>query len=175
MKLKGLALMALAVALFGCAPEEAQQAQQMEMSADDMAALEAAFTAVSDAWQEAYVAGDAAGVASLYSDDAMYMLPNELAVQGRMAIEQRLSSMMEQLTSRSIEIAGDITEVSGDLAYGTGMYKMSGEVMGEPLEDEGKYLVVMKKQADGSWKIQAHIWNSNLPLPMEGEMMEGEM
>jgi ketosteroid isomerase-like protein len=29
--------------------------------------------------------------------------------------------------------------------------------------DRGKYLAVWKKQADGSWKIEADMWNSDLP------------
>jgi len=174
MRFKGLALMMLGIAVFGCAQEGAQQAQQMEMSASDMAAMETAMTAMRASWAEAYDAGDAAAVAELYATDAVYMLPYGDAVRGRAAIEQRLGETMAEMANRHVEITGNVEGMSGDLAYGTGGFTMSAEVMGEPYQDEGKFLVVMKRQADGSWKIQAHIWNTNLPQLMEGEKMEGE-
>ena len=35
----------------------------------------------------------------------------------------------------------------------------------EPVTDNGKYLDIWQKQADGSWKVKADIWNSNLTPP----------
>lgn len=34
---------------------------------------------------------------------------------------------------------------------------------GKPMSDKGKYIVVLQKQADGSWKIVRDISNSDLP------------
>jgi ketosteroid isomerase-like protein len=39
------------------------------------------------------------------------------------------------------------------------------EGMEQPITDSGKYLVLLSKQADGSWLISAVIWNSDMPLP----------
>jgi ketosteroid isomerase-like protein len=36
---------------------------------------------------------------------------------------------------------------------------------GNPVIDNGKYLAVWKKQADGSWKAEADTWNSDKALP----------
>ena len=41
------------------------------------------------------------------------------------------------------------------------------------MQDEGKYVVVWKKQEDGSWKLHRDIWNSNL-MPAEEEEPEAE-
>jgi ketosteroid isomerase-like protein len=37
---------------------------------------------------------------------------------------------------------------------------------GQAMIDKGKYLVVMKRQVDGSWKVAVDIWNSDLPQPV---------
>jgi ketosteroid isomerase-like protein len=53
---------------------------------------------------------------------------------------------------------------SGDLAYDQGTYTMTGPGPdGKPITDKGKYLAVVKKQADGSWKVAEDMWNSDLP------------
>ena len=36
---------------------------------------------------------------------------------------------------------------------------------GNPVTDRGKYVVVWKKQPDGSWKAISDIFNSDLPAP----------
>jgi hypothetical protein len=52
---------------------------------------------------------------------------------------------------------------SGDLAWSTGTYTQSSSLSGTPSTDHGKYVAVWKKQQDGSWKVQADIFNSDLP------------
>jgi ketosteroid isomerase-like protein len=38
---------------------------------------------------------------------------------------------------------------------------------GQPMVDKGKYVVVMKRQSDGLWKVAIDIWNSDLQEPMQ--------
>ena len=174
MKPNGLALVAAAVfaiILAGCAQEGAEQAQQMEMAAAvDMVALEATMNENRGAWEQAYEAGDAAGVAAQYADDAIYMAPYAEAQTGRPAIEQALTENIAMLVNRAIEITPGERGASGDLAWETGTYTQTAQVEGQPYEDYGKYLVLAKRQADGSWMILAHIFNTNLPREMGGEM-----
>jgi ketosteroid isomerase-like protein len=49
---------------------------------------------------------------------------------------------------------------SGDLAYEYGTYDFATkDKKGEITDEKGKYVVVWKKQADGSWKVAADIDN----------------
>ena len=114
-------------------------------------------------------------MAALYTADAEYMPPNEEMVQGRAAIEEAIGEQMTELMNRAVEITATEHGMSGDLAYEIGTYTQSADVMGEPVELAGKYLVISKRQADGSWKIQAHIWNSSLPESMDDESTEDGM
>jgi ketosteroid isomerase-like protein len=60
----------------------------------------------------------------------------------------------------------DKIEVAGDLAYGIGRLQMTIKTASGPeVHDEGKYLVVYRRQQDGQWRAIADIFNSDLPAP----------
>ena len=68
---------------------------------------------------------------------------------------------------RRISFKGVETGCDGNLAYERGIINM--DIVpegGQAMTDKGKYLVVMKRQADSSWKVAVDIWNSDLPQPV---------
>lgn len=68
--------------------------------------------------------------------------------------------------SSKTELNTTAVEGSGDLAIAVGNYRMDltpKKAGAKPLKDEGKYIEVMKRQNDGTWKIVYDIWNSNPP------------
>ncbi len=111
-------------------------------------------------------AGDAAGLASLYTNDAVLMPPNESAVTGNQAIESWFQTTFDQFTIE-FTLASDELEVVGDLAFDGGSYMiaLTPKADGEPMEETGKYIIILRKQVDGSWKLVRDIWNSDSPLP----------
>lgn len=127
-----------------------------------------AVAAVSDRWEQGALAGDAAGVASLYAEDAVLLAPGAPTAEGRAAIQSTLAAMFEAApaTEASIE-SGTITfSESGDLAYDVGTYTMAGTTpAGEAWRDEGKYLAVLRN-VGGEWKLVADTWNSDAPPAM---------
>jgi ketosteroid isomerase-like protein len=48
-------------------------------------------------------------------------------------------------------------EVDGDLGYSVGRYHLPPT--DEEPADSGKYVMCLKRQPDGSWKLTADIWN----------------
>jgi len=51
----------------------------------------------------------------------------------------------------------------------TGTYELSEtDANGKPMVDKGKYLEIWKKQADGSWKCVADMFNTDLPSMAPG-------
>ena len=111
-------------------------------------------------------AGDAAGLASLYTNDAVLMPPNQAAVTGNQAIESGFQTTFDQFTIE-FTLAPDEVEVVGDWAFdrGTYMIALTPKADGEPMEDRGKYIVILRRQADGCWKIARDMWNSDNPPP----------
>lgn len=146
------------IGLIACAQQAQQEAVDMEALAADMAAIEAD-------WKQAYEAGDAAGVAALYAEDAVYLAPYAEAARGRPAIEARLAEVMGATTERKVTIERFDAGAAGDLAYGIGTYTLEMGMAGveQPMTDSGKYMTIAKLSADGTWKIYAHIFNTSLP------------
>jgi ketosteroid isomerase-like protein len=108
---------------------------------------------------------DAAGWASLYTQDAIVLRPHAPAVQGRDAIQQWLATLpaISNAKGQGVEIVG-----YGDLAYLRGTYSMTFSIPGVPvpIDEQGKFLQIYRKQSDGSWKMTREIYNSDLPLPL---------
>jgi uncharacterized protein (TIGR02246 family) len=161
MKLTKIALILAFIPCLGliaCAPQAEQETIDMEALAAAMAAIEAD-------WKQAYDGGDAAAVAALYAEDAVYMAPYAEPARGRPAIEAKLAEVMAATSERQVTIERFDAGAAGDLAYGIGTYRLEMGMAGaeQPMTDSGKYMTIAKLGADGSWKIYAHIWNTSLP------------
>ena len=97
--------------------------------------------------------GDADALADLYADDAMLLPPDHEPIRGRRAIGE----FWRQGTDEGLQVTTLTVEVDGDLGYLVGRYKLP-PTKEEPA-DSGKYVMCLKRQRDGSWKLTADIWN----------------
>jgi uncharacterized protein (TIGR02246 family) len=136
--------------------------------APDAAAVRQAIEATNARFATAAVASDTAALASLYTDDAIMMASNAPAARGHDAIAKGFGSMIAAMKLSAIKLTTQDVIVSGDYAIETGTYDLTGQALkgGKAPHDVGKYLVVWKKQADGSYKMLRDIANSDLP-PMK--------
>jgi ketosteroid isomerase-like protein len=102
--------------------------------------------------------------AAEYSEDAVFMPPNQPAVEGRAAIRAWFAAFppMSAFNLTVVEIKG-----RGDLAYERGTYTLTIAASGKTpaVSDHGKFLAVRRRQADGSWPMTADMFNSDVPLP----------
>jgi uncharacterized protein (TIGR02246 family) len=111
---------------------------------------------------EAARQGDAAALAALYTEDATLLPPNSEMIKGREGIEAVWSAVI-QMGAKGVVFTTVDVYGSGDLAYEVGNYVLTIQPEGqEPIEDKGKYVVVWKQIADGSWKMHVDIWNTSL-------------
>ena len=116
-------------------------------------------------WSKDAGAKDIDKTVSYYAESAVVMPPNASSAMTREAIR---SAWKQMLTSPGAGISWKATKVevakSGDLAYVSGTYEETmTDASGKPVKDRGKYVEIFKKQADGTWKVEADIWNSDLP------------
>jgi ketosteroid isomerase-like protein len=116
-------------------------------------------------WSKDAGAKDLEKTVSYYAEGAIVMPPNEASAPTKEAIR---SAWKEMLTTPGAAISWKATKVevakSGDLAYVSGTYEETmTDASGKPVKDRGKYVEIFKKQADGTWKVVADIWNSDLP------------
>jgi len=131
----------------------------------DVAADITAINAANDQWTTAFNSNDAAAVAAIYADDAIRLLPNQAAVEGKQAIQAAFEAMFKENAVKCALTPLEI-QVAGGWAYSRGSYKLTvNPKSGKPIKESGKYLSIGKRQSDGSWKTYRDIYNSNEPLP----------
>jgi uncharacterized protein (TIGR02246 family) len=152
-----LAIVAFAGAA-ACAPPPAP---------DTRAQDEAAIRAADEAWSAAAHARDLDKSVSFYAPDATTLPPNQPMVTGAANIRKAFGEM---LAAPGLEIGWTVTKVEaakgGDLGYSMGTYTMSVTGPdGKPMPDHGKYVTIWQKQADGSWKVLADTFNTDVPMP----------
>jgi ketosteroid isomerase-like protein len=118
------------------------------------------------AFMAAANAADVAGILAVYSSDAALLAPNLPPQKGHDAIKAFWGGLLEAYTVR-FEVASDTIEGRGDLAYNRGHYRFTAvpKAKGAPgVADEGKFVEILKKQPDGSWKYILDMYSSNLAL-----------
>lgn len=141
--------------------EEREHAEHPQPMPDTRAADETAIRAASAAWSKASLARDLDKGVSFFTEDAIVMSPHSPMVKGKENIRKGWEQMLAQpgpglsFTMSGVEVAR-----SGDLAYEYGTYSFATkDKKGKTTEEKGKYVVVWKKQADGSWKAAVDIDN----------------
>ncbi|WP_024510480.1 DUF4440 domain-containing protein [Bradyrhizobium sp. ARR65] len=107
---------------------------------------------------EAVARKDYAGLAGLYTENARVMPPDAPIVSGRPAIEEfwRTAANAFGMTDAALRTVD--VEVVGDTAYEVGEAQLtlgSGQA-------KVKYLVVWRRDRDGTWRLHRDIWN-NMP------------
>ena len=149
------------------APHEARPGGADAAAAPLSAADQAAIRATDTAFVTGADAGDAAGLAALYLADASLMPPNAATIRGRDGIQKFWGAFADAYRIR-ITVTADEVEGHGDLAYARGHYtldltpKAKG---GAPEHDEGKYLEILRRQPDGTWRYAVDMYSSDLPMP----------
>ena len=104
-----------------------------------------------------FAAGDSIGLANLYTNDAKFMMTGAPPVVGSKNIQSTLSAIINSgitgVDLRTVDVWGteDLITEEGELSL----------FAGEAEVDQGKYLVLWKKE-EGKWKLFRDIFNSNL-------------
>ncbi len=94
-------------------------------------------------------------------DDIVAMPPNTPEVHGIPAYRAMLSEMPELLEFEYLEVE---IEGGNNIAFAKGNYVMVFEIDGKEVGDEGSFLEIWKKDAEGTWKMHRDIWNSGFPM-----------
>jgi len=113
----------------------------------------AAFTA-------AFGRGDIAAVAAAYAEDAIAFPPDAEMARGRAAI-QALWKGLHDAGGKTITLTTLDVHSGGSLAVETGTATLKILPPGGAEQSQMvKYVVVWKKQPDGTWKLYRDIWNA---------------
>lgn len=124
-----------------------------------------AIRALQAAWNQAVEAGDIPGYLAVLDADVELLPTDAPPIRGRDHYGQFLGPVFEQ-DSFEIEVVDPGTvEVDGDLAYARYDYVIHRMPKGsdERISSLRKFVDVLRRQEDGSWRVLKHIWNYNEP------------
>jgi ketosteroid isomerase-like protein len=112
-------------------------------------------------YMAAYARGDAAAVASFYTEDGQVYPAHTGVISNRAAIQAFWQGTMD-LGIRSILMETLETELSGEQCTEIGRYSMSGGM--SQVLDVGKYIGIWKIE-NKTWHLHRYIWTTSLPPP----------
>jgi uncharacterized protein (TIGR02246 family) len=123
-----------------------------------MTARESIGSAVA-AFCEAFNGGDAAGVAAHYTSDARILPPGASSIDGRQGIQEFWQGFIDAKVA-DLTLSTDEIEDFGSQAVEIGIASASAPGEGDArVQLAGKYIVLWKKDASGTWQMHRDIWN----------------
>lgn len=141
--------------LFGCTPAKEEL---------DLTQVSRIIEELENKFVQAALQGDATAAAALCTEDTFLMPPGDKMIQGKQKTEAYWREVWGQMKVTDFNLTRVSIFGSGDIVCELGNYTIKIEQEGlEPIEKDGKYLSVWKHMADGSWKRQLDMWNSNMP------------
>ncbi len=130
----------------------------------------AALTAFNQKFIEACRKMDHPADAAFWTDDGVDLLQGMQPMVGKEVITRWLNGLTAQLHGAKMEYC-DVDwreiQIQGNLAYewGINRQKIDFPPPQGPFTSDGKILLILRRQPDGSWKVALETWNTN-PLPI---------
>lgn len=111
-------------------------------------------------------AGDANAWANCFAEDAVQMPPHFQANVGQAAIRGWGQGFLSMFACR-FGLSVEEVRVDSNLAFERGRYsiQLTPKSGGDPMQENGKYITIYRRETGGDWKIARDIWNSDEPLP----------
>lgn len=103
-------------------------------------------------------------ILKFYAPDASFLQPNGDRLTGSAAIRNLFQTIMATFNS-DLTLHSRSLEVSGELAYDSGDFEESLTTIstGAKINSKGSYIIIYKRQADGSWRIAQQVWTGIPP------------
>ena len=164
MKSEGILLLSV-LFICACAPATEEPAAVEEPDTSNLFDLGSI-----DALREEYVrlnnARDAAGIASLYTEDGVLLVENGGVESGREAIQAWFQMTYdigpESDPPSQMHLTPEEIKAAGEWAFEWGAYTYQA---GDAVKDRAHYLQILQLDPEGSWKYARTIWNSSEPAP----------
>ena len=124
---------------------------------------------VYEVWNEYAAAantGDLERWMALWIADGIQMPPDVPQRVGKEQIRGGMQPLFDLFDMSNMIIHTEEVRILGDRAYSHGTYEfdMASKEGGEAKSYSGKFLDILEKQADGSWKIAIDCHNYNMPV-----------
>lgn len=161
------ALVIVALTLAACSSGEpgSRPADPGPPAGDD-----AALTAIREQgarWIAAAEVEDAAAIAEIYAEDALFLPPGQDPLRGRDTIRSLFEAQFGAMDA-AYDFSIEELEVADDWAWRRGRYVVDARLAnGDTLRADDKFVDIWRRGTDGRWRIAVDIWNAN-PEPEQG-------
>jgi uncharacterized protein (TIGR02246 family) len=115
-------------------------------------------------WSKTAGAKDLDATVAFYTDDAVVMPGDAPVATTRQTIREVWAPMLAPNASVSWQVNQTEVARSGDVGYARGVYQLvMKDAAGKATTEQGKFLEVWKKQADGKWKCAVDSFSADAP------------
>jgi ketosteroid isomerase-like protein len=103
-------------------------------------------------------------ILKFYAPDAVFLLPSGDRITGSAALRTLFQNIMATFHS-DLTLHSQNLETSGDLAYDSGDFQetLTTIATGAKINSKGSYIIIFKRQPNGSWQIVQHVWTGTPP------------
>lgn len=119
-------------------------------------------------WIAAAESEDAATIADIYAEDAIFLPPGQSPLRGRDTIRSLFEAQFDAMDA-DYEFSIEQIEVADDWAWRRGRYEVVAPLPnGDTLRADDKFVDIWHRDEDGRWRIAVDIWNANPATEPEG-------
>ena len=103
-------------------------------------------------------------ILKFYAPDAVFLQPNGERITGSAALRNLFQTIMATFHS-DLTLHSQNLETSGDLAYDSGDFQetLTTIATGAKITSKGSYIIIFKRQPNGSWQIVQQVWTGTPP------------
>jgi uncharacterized protein (TIGR02246 family) len=132
----------------------------------DHAGDEAAINSALSSYQDALNASDTEAVMPLYTDDGVFMPPNNQSAVGKPAVRKAYDAVFKAITLNVKFTVAELVKMSPEWAFvrtnsaGTNKVNATGAMSAEGNQE----LFIFRRGADGKWRIARYSFSTTTPL-----------
>lgn len=128
----------------------------------DETADRAAIEGIWESYSAAVVAGDPKTWLGLWDEGGIQMPPGAPA-RGKDVLVEQVPKRYTPDFASEMHINPEEINIAGDWAYTRGTYDLTVGSGDGATTIDGKFMTILRRQDDGTWKIYRDIFNSNTP------------
>jgi ketosteroid isomerase-like protein len=119
---------------------------------------------IREAWVQDLRTKQLEPILKFYVPDAVFLQPTGERITGSAAIRTLFQTRMATFNS-DLTLHSQNLETSGDLAYDSGDFQetLTVTATGAKIATKGSYIIIYKRQPNGSWQIVQHVWTGTPP------------
>jgi ketosteroid isomerase-like protein len=123
-----------------------------------------ALAKIREAWVQDLRTKKLEPILAFYAPDAAFLQPTGERITGAAALRTLFQTIMATFNS-DLTLSSKNLETSGNLAYDSGDFEetLTNTASGAKISSKGSYVIIYKRQSNGSWQIVQHVWTGIPP------------